>query len=110
MPPLRRMMRPWPRIESAKANVRSGDRGQRDVVSRALLKHSLILTTPRSNRRSVVASQQPMSSKAILSRTAAKLATVVNRNQVFANFSVSDREMLRFMKAQTSGVETGREA
>ncbi len=39
----------------------------------------------------------------------AKLAAVVNRSQVFANFSVSDREMLRFMRQQRAKLKPGEE-
>jgi RND family efflux transporter MFP subunit len=35
------------------------------------------------------------------------LATVVNRDQVYANFSVSDREMLRIMKARRAELQPG---
>ena len=36
-----------------------------------------------------------------------KLATVVNRNEVFVNFSISDRAMLDFMKARRASMKPG---
>ena len=36
-----------------------------------------------------------------------QMATVVDRDEVFANFSISDRDMLRFMKAQRAKLKPG---
>ena len=96
-------------LESAKANVEAAiaTKGS-SVASLAQAQLDLDYTTvksPISGRISTTDVKQGN-----LVENGAKLATVVNRNQVFANFSVSDREMLRFMRANTSGVETGREA
>lgn len=39
----------------------------------------------------------------------AQLTSIVNRNQVYANFSVSDRQMLRFQQAKLSELKPGEE-
>jgi RND family efflux transporter MFP subunit len=90
--------------ESAKANVEAAvaDKGS-SVASLAQAQLDLEYTTvksPISGRISATDIKQGN-----LVDNGAKLATVVNRSQVFANFSISDREMLRVMKAKRAALK-----
>jgi len=86
-------------LESAKANVQAAiaSKGS-SVASLAQAQLDLDYTSVRSPISGRITATDIKQGNLV--ENGGKLATVVNRSQVFANFSLSDREMLQIMKAR----------
>lgn len=95
-------------LDSAKANVEAAvaDKG-RNVASLAQAQLDLDYTTVRSPISGNISITDVKQGNLV--ENGGKLANVVNRKQVFANFSVSDRAMLRFMKSELAKRKPGEE-
>jgi len=93
-------------IESARARVESAiaEKG-RSIAGLAQAQLDLDYTTVRSPISGHISTTDVKLGNLV--ENGAQLATVVNGDQVFANFSVSDRKMLQFMKAKRAELEPG---
>ncbi|TWT78959.1 Efflux pump periplasmic linker BepF [Planctomycetes bacterium CA13] len=93
-------------LESAKANVEAAlaAKGQ-SVASLAQAQLDLDYTTVQAPIRGRISPTDIKQGNLV--EDGAKLAAVVNRSQVFANFSISDRDLLRFMKEKKADLQAG---
>ncbi|WP_146530462.1 efflux RND transporter periplasmic adaptor subunit [Novipirellula artificiosorum] len=93
-------------LESAKANVQAAKaaKGQ-SVASLAQAQIDLDYTTVKSPINGRITTTDIK--RGNLVDNGEKLTAVVNRSQVFANFSVSDRDILRFMNEKKAGLKPG---
>ena len=93
-------------VDSAKANVEAAIAAKgSSIASLAQAQLDLDYTTVRSPISGRISATEVKQGNLV--ENGAKLAVVVNRKEVFANFSVSDREMLRFMRAQQAEADAG---
>ena len=93
-------------LDSAEANVESAIAAKgSSVASLAQAQLDLDYTTVKSPISGRISATEVKQGNLV--ENGAKLATIVNRSQVFANFSVSDREMLRFMRAERAELDPG---
>lgn len=93
-------------MESAKANVEAAtaEKG-RMVASLAQAQLDLNYTKVQSPITGRISITDVKTGNLV--ENGGQLATVVNRDQVFANFSISDRAMLRFMKNEVARLKPG---